>query len=82
MKMTVEISMYPLRESYIEPIDAFIAELNRAPAVEVVTTPTSTRIQGEYEDVMALLKGAMAQSYADHGKAVFVTKFLPGYDPA
>lgn len=81
MDLTVEISMYPLADDYIPAIDDFIALLNGVPGVKVVTTPTSTRLQGQYTTVMALLGEAMAASHARFGKAVFVTKFIPGYAP-
>lgn len=79
MKMTVEISMYPIRDDYLPPIKAFIAALNAAPRLEVETTPTSTRILGEYDHVMEVLRNAMSASHAAYGTSVFVTKFIPGY---
>lgn len=80
MKMTVEISMYPIRDDYLPPIDAFIALLNGHEELEVDTTPTSTRVIGDYESVMDALRNAMAHSYETYGTSVFVTKFLPGYE--
>jgi uncharacterized protein YqgV (UPF0045/DUF77 family) len=80
MKMTVEISMYPIRDDYLPPIKAFIALLNTYPDLEVETTPTATRVLGDYARVMQMLGEAMAASYAEFGTAVFVTKFLPGYE--
>ncbi len=80
MMMTIEISMYPLADNYIPPIDAFIERLNRFESLQVTTTPTSTMILGEYSECMNALSTAMAASHAEHGKAVFVTKFIPGYE--
>lgn len=80
MMMTVEISMYPVREDYLPPIDAFIASLNAYPDLEVETTPTATRVLGEYGHVMDVLRETMEQSYEQFGTSVFVTKFLPGYE--
>lgn len=80
MIMTVEISMYPIRDDYLQPIKDFIAKLNLYLDLIVVTTPTSTRIQGEYTQVMKALTDAMAASYESYGTSVFVTKFLPGYE--
>jgi uncharacterized protein YqgV (UPF0045/DUF77 family) len=79
MDITVEISMYPVRDDYLPPIKAFIAALDGAQELDVVTSPTSTCIVGDYDKVMDLLKAAMAASYAQFGTSVFVTKFLPGY---
>lgn len=80
MKLTIEISMYPIRDDYLPPIDAFIAKLNEDPAFVVVTTPTATRVLGEYEPLMDMLRDAMKASYEKFGTSVFVTKFLPGYE--
>ncbi len=82
MKMTVEISMYPIRDDYLPPIKAFIAALNAVPGLEVETTATSTRLFGDYEKVMDALRDTMAASQAAFGTSVFVTKFIPGYNPA
>ena len=80
MKMTVEISMYPIRDDYLPPIKAFIAHLNEYAGMEVVTTPTATRLLGDYDEIMRMLTETMAASHAKFGGAVFVTKFLPGYE--
>ena len=80
MKMTVEISMYPIRDDYLPPIDDFIALLNDYSDLEVDTTPTATRVIGEFAHLMSVLGDAMARSYETYGTSVFVTKFLPGYE--
>jgi uncharacterized protein YqgV (UPF0045/DUF77 family) len=80
MRITVEISMYPLRDDYIPPIDAFIAKLHEFTGLVVTTDATATQLTGNYDVVMAALTSAIAWSYATAGKAVFVTKFIPGYE--
>jgi uncharacterized protein YqgV (UPF0045/DUF77 family) len=80
MKLTVEISMYPIRDDYLPPIKAFIAKLNDYPELTVDTTPTATRILGDYGPLMDMLRDAMAASYEQFGTSVFVTKFIPGYE--
>ena len=81
MKMIAEISMYPMREAYIPPIDDFIERLNDHANVVVETSLTATTLRGDYDDVMALLNAAIKQSYERYGVSVFVTKLIPGYDP-
>ena len=81
MKITLEISMYPLKDEYIPAIDHFIARLNAVDGLKVETSATSTLILGEYEPVMKLLGEAIAESYERYGTSVFVTKIIPGYDP-
>jgi uncharacterized protein YqgV (UPF0045/DUF77 family) len=81
MNMTIDISMYPLRDEYLAPIDKFIAKLHEYSSLRVTTNSTATKVCGEYHDVMDALKDAIAWSYENFGTAVFVTKFIPGYDP-
>ena len=79
MRTTVEISMYPLHDRYLPPIDAFIAALQQEPELTVKVGPTSTVIVGAYDRVFTLLQRAIAASHDRYGKAVFVTKIIPGY---
>ena len=74
--------MYPFQENFRDPIKEFIAELNRRSDLRIVTGPTATVIIGEYPRVMESLTEMMRWSYENQGKAVFVTKFLPGYQPS
>ena len=83
MVITVEISMYPLQENYRELIKSFIEKLNgySDESFKVITTATSTMVVGEYQRVMEVMTKMLAWSHDEHGRAVFVTKFLPGYKP-
>ncbi|ABE55600.1 conserved hypothetical protein [Shewanella denitrificans OS217] len=76
MKLTVEISMYPLKENYIEPIQWFIERLDAYPSIERVTNAMATQVCGEYSDVMAMLAIEMQSAHQTWGKAVFVCKFI------
>lgn len=78
MKLVAEISMYPLKEQYIEPIQEFIDRLNTYESIKVVTTATSTTVSGEYLATMQLLAEEMQRSHERVGQAIFVCKFLNG----
>ncbi len=80
MLLSVEISMYPLAETYIPPIDAFIEKLNGYADLEVKTFPTCTVVVGEQGRVMDVLKETMRWSHENHGKAIFVSKFIHDYE--
>ena len=80
MKITVELSMYPFNEDYKTLIKDFIAELNKKDGMQIITSPTSTMIHGDYDCVMDTLKEMIAWSYATHGRQVFVAKFIPGHE--
>lgn len=81
MIMTIEMSMYPLQENYRELILDFIERLNTYAGMRIDTTATATTVTGEYRTVMSMLSEMLEWSHNTHGKAVFVTKFIPGYDP-
>ncbi|WP_025819709.1 hypothetical protein [Shewanella marina] len=76
MKLTVDISMYPLKTDYIEPIDWFIARLDAYPEIKRVTNAMSTQVSGDYDQVMAMLATEMKAGYEKWGRAVFVCKFI------
>ena len=78
MKLAVEISLYPLREKYIEPIQNFIDCLNNYSQLYVETSTTSTLVSGEYEEVMTILGREMQRTHQQVGQAIFVCKFLNG----
>lgn len=79
MKLSVELSMYPFNEDYIPPIKGFVDWLHRQEGVRADTLPTCTIITGDYDRVMDLLRDGLKYSHEHYGKAVFVAKFLPGY---
>ena len=78
MKLVAEISMYPLKEQYITPIQEYIDRLNTYESIKVVTTATSTTVSGEYLPTMQLLAEEMRRSHENVGQAIFVCKFLNG----
>lgn len=78
MKLTVEISKYPLADNYIEPIKGFIDELNTFEELHIITNSLSTQVFGDYDEVMAALQACIKWSFERYGKVVFVCKFLHG----
>jgi uncharacterized protein YqgV (UPF0045/DUF77 family) len=76
MEIGVEISLYPLRQDYIAPIEDFIARLNGDARLRVVTNSMSTQVFGDYELLMQRLVRELRVSFEQHGKAVFVMKVL------
>lgn len=79
MQLSVEISLYPLQDAYIDKIDDFLQELNaNRQQVEIRTSNMSTRLFGEFHAVTKLLNAAIEHSMQRHGKMVFVVKYLSG----
>ena len=79
-KIAVEISLYPLDEEFIPPIQDFIDRLNRCPGLVVVTNALSTQISGEHDLVFEALKRETAVTFGRQHRAVFVMKVLGGND--
>ena len=81
MKMTAELSMYPLKDDFIPPIKAVIEKLNSFSAIKVSTFDTATTLIGEFDEVMDAISQTLVWSHEKYGMAVFVAKLIPGYDP-
>jgi uncharacterized protein YqgV (UPF0045/DUF77 family) len=86
MDIGVEISLYPLRADFVPLIHEFLARLNRAGELRVVTNSMSTQIFGPFDAVMQLLREELRTTFetlaAANDKAVFVMKVLGPLPPA
>jgi uncharacterized protein YqgV (UPF0045/DUF77 family) len=78
MKLSVEISKYPLHQDYIPFIKGFIDRLNAHPNLEVITNTMSTQVFGDYDEVMQAVTSEIKRSHQEFGKAIFVCKFIGG----
>ncbi|GAA4090115.1 YkoF family thiamine/hydroxymethylpyrimidine-binding protein [Zhongshania borealis] len=78
MNLSVEISMYPLKDEYIPAIQNFIDRLNTHPKLQILTNTMSTQIFGDYDLVMDVIKQEIRKSYEQFGRAIFVCKFIDG----
>ncbi|QLE85281.1 MULTISPECIES: hypothetical protein [Shewanella] len=78
MKLTAEISMYPLKDNYLDPIKWFIGRVDSYDNITRKTNAMATQVCGEYADVMAMLATEMQAGHEKWGKAVFVVKFIGG----
>jgi len=76
MKVTVELSKYPLNENYEPPILDFINRLNQHQNITVKTNATSTHVVGDYDVVMPILQQEIKTSFEKYGKVIFVIKVL------
>ena len=65
MKITLDISYYPLQDDFIQPIDNFIANL-RERGITVEVGKMSTSMVGDYEIIMTQLKESMSEFMQQH----------------
>lgn len=77
MKVTVEISNYPLDQNYEAFILDFIDRCKQSGHV-VKVNATSTHIQGEFDAVMSTIQQEIKTSFERFGKMIFVLKVLKG----
>lgn len=82
MKLTAELSLYPLHEGYIEAIESFIQAARKAGEeckdMIILTNAMSTQICGEWDEVMALISTQLKASHKKFGRQVLVCKLIPG----
>ena len=55
MRITAELSLYPLAPDFVGHITDYIVELRREPGIEIVTNQMSTQLRGEYDAVMGAI---------------------------
>lgn len=85
MRITAEMSLYPLQASPLERILRFIETLRADARLEVAVNQMSTQVRGELPAVMETLTAAMQRSFEAGGRQALVVKFLnadlPIHDP-
>jgi uncharacterized protein YqgV (UPF0045/DUF77 family) len=75
MKTSVDISYYPLKEEYVDPIRDFIYRMNQYHELICRTNGMSTQIFGDYDILMnALTKEIKSSFKIPH--SVFVIKII------
>lgn len=72
VKISVDISMYPLDSNYVAPIKVFILRLRTFPGLEIVTN----QLRGEFDRMTAASNACIRDSMAGEQKIVFVTRYL------
>jgi uncharacterized protein YqgV (UPF0045/DUF77 family) len=76
MRVTAEMSLYPLAGQPLPKILAFIDTVQRDTRLEVVVNQLSTQVRGELRDVMAVLTTAIERSFGAGGSQALVLKIL------
>ncbi len=77
MKVSVDISLYPLTKEYEKLIIDFIQELRNS-EFKVLENDLSTQIYGDYDKVMAFLSTKIKAVFFDENLYVFVLKIVKG----
>ncbi|MFC5047999.1 YkoF family thiamine/hydroxymethylpyrimidine-binding protein [Aquimarina hainanensis] len=62
MQISVELTLSPLQEDYEKHIITFIKRLRQS-KFEVIETPLSTQVYGDYDEVMKFLSQEIKKSF-------------------
>lgn len=77
MKVTVELSLYPLVEDYTQVIIDFIKRLKQHQSIVINTTAMSTYVTGNYDEVMPILTAELKEVYKIIPDSSTVIKIIP-----
>ena len=78
MPVSIDISLYPLKESFIPLIDDFISSLKKYKNIEVRVNNMSTQIFGDYDTVMNILKKEINKTFQSEKNVVLNMKVVNG----
>ena len=85
LQVSIDISMYPLSDDYLRPIQAFIDRLHTLDGVQVACNTLSTQVFGDYHTVMSAMTDELEAVFTDNPHTVFVMKLVGtnrcGFDP-
>ncbi|MDE0002906.1 MAG: YkoF family thiamine/hydroxymethylpyrimidine-binding protein [Rhodospirillaceae bacterium] len=76
MRITAEISLYPLRDDYIPTVQSFIHVLREQPGIEICVNQMSTQLTGELRDVSRAVERTLEKSFESDGPQALVAKYL------
>jgi uncharacterized protein YqgV (UPF0045/DUF77 family) len=78
MRVTAEMSLYPLQGQPLDKILAFIETIHGERRLEVVVNQLSTQVRGELDVVMSTVAKALERSFGAGGSQALVLKVLNG----
>ncbi len=78
MKVSIEISMYPLHKDYEASILDFIKRLHSHDFLRVETNGMSTQVFGEFDQTMNAVQQEIKASYEKEDKVAYIMKILKG----
>ena len=76
MRVTAEMSLYPLQGQPLEKILGFIETITSDSRLEVVVNQLSTQVRGELGVVMSTITTAIERSFGGGGPQALVLKIL------
>ena len=84
MKISVELTLAPLKDNYVPTIKRFIKKLRKFKVI-INETPLSTQIYGEYDEVMNMIIPMIRKTFEDEDAVMLHIKMMKGdrsqYEP-
>ena len=84
MKISVELTLAPLKNNYVPTIKSFIKKLRKL-NVTIKETPLSTQIYGEYDQIMNIIIPVIRNTFEDEDAVILHIKMIKGdrsqYEP-
>ncbi len=77
MKASFDLSIYPLHEDFEKPIKDFIRQLRQS-GFQLIETPLSTQIYGDYLEIMQWLTKHLNETLLNEEHCVVTLKILKG----
>jgi len=76
MRITAEMSLYPLKDGPVPEIIDFIRELRAQDGIEIVSNQLSTQLRGEFDAVTSAINRCLRQAMKAPNTVVLVVKYL------
>lgn len=76
MRVSVDISLYPLGRDFVPPINDVIERLQAHGSIQIFTNLMATQLVGEYDDIMFELKQEIGETFKKIPNVVFTIKIL------
>ncbi|MEE4185761.1 MAG: thiamine-binding protein [Gammaproteobacteria bacterium] len=76
MRITVDISLYPLDANYKPAIRRFIKMLRTYPGLNLHTNQMGTQVNGEFAAVTAAVNACMEAAMEEGGKVVVAARYV------
>ena len=84
MKISIELTLAPLKNNYVPTIKSFIKKLRKL-RVTINETPLSTQIYGEYDEIMNMIIPMIRKTFVDEDAVMLHIKMIKGdrskYEP-
>ena len=77
MKISVELTLTPLKSSYVITIKQFIQNLRKT-GLTVIENPLSTQLYGEYDQVMSSLLPLIKSTFKQEDAVMLHLKLVKG----